>query len=281
MNLIARHRCAGGDAKPAGDALQRFLRGQCRGESSSPRLVCLLPTRHRQIVDGTPSICIPPQMPMTFAAIAQCRLIFPSNPSLDQPSQSARVFCFPAISQGRYPEKAIPGPTNDIHRGWARNASKSVWLLMREAPGQRSELIRFGAHRLLGCNRILGVEMQSLQIGKHAEYGLAGTCLEPGETGVEQVDVSSEPVDDEPGNAPLLAARKAIERADELRKYTPTIDVGDENDAAVGRFRKAHVAMSRSRRLISADSRRPRQDYVALMAKPLIRLQHRPIAIVL
>jgi hypothetical protein len=41
------------------------------------------------------------------------------------------------------------------------------------------------------------------------------------------------------------------------------------------------VAMSRSRRLISADSRRPRQDYVALMAKPLIRLQHRPIAIVL
>ena len=57
---------------------------------------------------------------------------------------------------------------------------------------------------LFGLYRILGIEMQAVQIGQHAEHRLGSLRLKPHEARIEQGFVAAKAVDDEALGARLL-----------------------------------------------------------------------------
>ncbi len=94
--------------------------------------------------------------------------------------------------------------------------------------------------RRLG-QRVFGVERESVQIRQHAEHGLAGFFLQPVDAGLEQAPVAAKAIDDEALDPVLLGARKAVERADDMREDPAAIDVGDKDHRAVGSLGESHV----------------------------------------
>jgi len=88
---------------------------------------------------------------------------------------------------------------------------------------------------------VLGVEVQTMQVGQHAEHRLAGALFQPSQAGFEQAHVAAEAVDDEALDARLFARREQLERADEVGEDAAAIDVGDDDHRAVDDLGEAHV----------------------------------------
>jgi hypothetical protein len=89
--------------------------------------------------------------------------------------------------------------------------------------------------------RILGFQMQPLQIRQHAQYRLAGFALQPLQPGLQQADVAAKPVDDEPFDALAFAGRQQRQGPDQMGEHAAAIDVGDQQHRTIHRFGIAHV----------------------------------------
>ncbi len=83
--------------------------------------------------------------------------------------------------------------------------------------------------------------MQSVQIRQHPEYRLARVPLQPIQPGLQQRQIATEAVDDESADAVALAVTQQCQRPHQVRENAAAVDVGDEHDRAVDRFRESHV----------------------------------------
>ncbi|MPM61967.1 Arginine--tRNA ligase [bioreactor metagenome] len=96
-------------------------------------------------------------------------------------------------------------------------------------------------HAFYNAQRVLGVEVKTVQVGQHAEYRLAGAFFQPCQTRFEQAHVAAEAVDDEALDPCLLARGKQFQRADQVGKNAAAVDVGDDDHRAIDGLGKAHV----------------------------------------
>ena len=92
-----------------------------------------------------------------------------------------------------------------------------------------------------GRQHVFGIEPQARHERHNAEDGLAGTCFDPIDAGFEQRRITAEFVDDHTFDARPFRFRKTRERADDLREDAASIDIGNENHGAIGRFGESHV----------------------------------------
>ncbi len=129
---------------------------------------------------------------------------------------------------------------------------------------------------LFGLDRVLGIQMQPLQIREHAEYRLTGLLLKPIQAGQQQPNITAKAVDDKAADARALGRGQAFERTEEMREHTAAVDVGHQHTRAVHAFRKTHIGdVAIAQVDLGRTAGAFHQHTVVLRLQPAIRLQHR------
>ena len=263
----------------AGHVLQRFLGGQRRlvvqpaqavdtaGRAFQPERVVQCVAEHLQAAADANQLAAVTQMP------ADC--------------------CFPALrAQPR--QIGLHGfrsGQNDQIAGGRRFVRADEAEIDFRMKAQRVEVVVIGNARVgrrddaqfrcvffpgIARQCVFGVEVEAVQIRQYAQHRFAGALFQPAQARFEQADIAAEAVDDEALDARLLARREQVERADQMRKNTAAVDVGDQDHRAIHRFGKTHVGDVAVAQVDLGRAAGPfDQQAFVLRAKAAIRFEHR------
>ena len=129
---------------------------------------------------------------------------------------------------------------------------------------------------LIGVDRILGLQMQIMQVRQYTQHRLAGMRFQPVQAGLQQRDIAAKTIDDKALDPRLLALREQCQRTDQVGKHPALVDVGNQNHRAIHRFGKAHVG-DITRAQIDLCRRACTLDHYGVVAgeQTLVRRQHR------
>ena len=104
--------------------------------------------------------------------------------------------------------------------------------------------------RIAEC--VFGIEEEPVQVRQHAKHRPPGARFQPFETGLEQPDIAAKAVDHEAFHARLLGPAEQLERPHQVREHAPLSMSATRITGQSTASAKPMLAMSRSRRLISA-----------------------------
>ena len=102
-------------------------------------------------------------------------------------------------------------------------------------------LVEIALQRLALRDAVFGLDMQVVHVGNHREGWHRGFFLEPFQSGFEQRHIAAKAVDYEPDHALLLGFAEQRPGSVEMRKHTAAIDIGNDDDRAIGGLGKPHV----------------------------------------
>ena len=90
-------------------------------------------------------------------------------------------------------------------------------------------------------NTVLCVQVEAVQVRQHPQHRFSRPLFQPCQARLQQGDVAAELVDDKPGNPLPLALAEQVQRPDQVGEHAAPVDIGDEDDRAVGLLGETHV----------------------------------------
>jgi hypothetical protein len=122
---------------------------------------------------------------------------------------------------------------------------------------------------------VLGLQVQIVQIGQHAEHLLAGVLFQPVQARLQQGEVAAKTIDDEAAHARPFAVAQQFQGADDLGKHAALVDVRHQHHRAVHFFGEAHVGdVAIAQVHFRGAARTFHHDRAILPLQPRIGFQH-------
>ncbi len=130
-------------------------------------------------------------------------------------------------------------------------------------------------HAGIAGQGVLCFQMQTLQVGQHAQHGFARLLGQPIQPRRQQTDITAEAIDNQSGNPCSLAGREQGQGAVQMGEYATPVDVAHQPHRAVRCLGEAHVSdvlvtQVNFRRAAGAFN----EHHVISGTEPLIRCQH-------